>query len=80
MAFTHTKRSGSLYVKGHCKDCDQTWEGGGTQLHATNHFHSTGHTIHVEQAIWWEWQPKLDGSGQPIPKKATKKKRRKARR
>lgn len=73
MAFQHKKESGMVGVKGHCKECDLTWEGGGTQLQATRHFQNTGHVIHVEQTIWWEWLPVIAADGKP-KHKATKKK------
>jgi len=77
MAFQHKKESGMVSVKGHCKDCDASWEGGGTQLQATRHFHNTGHKIYVEQGIWWTWEQKIGGDGKPVVKKTKSKSRRK---
>ena len=73
MAFQHKKESGMLSVEGRCTECDASWKGGGVALQATRHFNNTGHKIHVQQTIWWTWEPKLDAKGKARLKKRIRK-------
>lgn len=49
-----SKQSGVSSVHGHCQDCTEKWEGGQTAFLAIKHHDATGHSVHVEQTIWWE--------------------------
>lgn len=50
---------GTNHVFAECRDCDKSWDDYNTAAdHARQHAAATGHTVNVERAQTWVYNPK----------------------